>query len=81
MDRLRQQSFKSETSVFTQRDSHKATALLEEDESLEKELIFDINQSEYGIGSNDFGITDIYFQPSEFGIVEKYSLVRELYKV
>ena len=55
------------------------------DSSLEKTLLFDINKTEYGLqstnGGSDLGVTDIYFQPSEYGIVQNYETVKELYKV
>lgn len=50
--------------------------------SMEKTLLFDINKTEYGLqNSVELGVTDIYFQPSEYGIVHNYDTVKELYKV
>lgn len=51
---------------------------------MNRALLFDINHSEYGItstGSNLDRNTNIYFQPSEFGILNKYNTIKELYKV
>lgn len=47
-----------------------------------KAMIFDINQNEYGIKSIKTGFaSNIYFQPSEFDVLDNYLIIKELYKV
>lgn len=41
-------------------------------------MSFDINHHEYGLEMTPI---DIHFHPSEFGILDNYSLVKEIYHV
>lgn len=45
-----------------------------------KEVNFDINEHEYGLTRSTSSI-DVHFQPSEYGILDNYSVVKEIYKV
>lgn len=56
------------------------------DMNMDKALLFDINHNEYGLSAPSdskkrSNTNSIYFQPSEFGILDKYSLIKELYKL
>ena len=42
-------------------------------------ISFDINENQYGLSSRP--IFDIKFHPSEYGILDNYSVVKEIYKV
>lgn len=50
-------------------------------QSRKKSVLFDINNSEYGFLNQDKSFSGIYFAPSEFGILDNYSLIKEIYKV
>jgi hypothetical protein len=43
--------------------------------------LVDINQSEYGLEAESSGrsVADVIFQPSEFGILDKYTVVKSIY--
>lgn len=45
-----------------------------------KDVKFDINEHEYGLTRSTSSI-DIHFQPSEYGILDSYSVLKEIYKV
>jgi len=47
--------------------------------SFAKQVSFDINHKEYGLGPG--GQIDIQFHPSEYGILDHYSVVKEIYRV
>jgi len=45
-----------------------------------KGLSFELNQHEYGLAHVKQPI-DIHFQPSEYGILDHYSVIKEIYRV
>ena len=48
------------------------------DSNYEKTVSFHLDQSEFGISSSKI---DIHFHPSEYGILDKYSVEKEIYRL
>lgn len=44
-------------------------------------MSFELNHSEYGINTSEYKPINILFQPSDFGILDQYSVIKEIYKV
>ena len=47
----------------------------------QRQVSFDINEHEYGLAGGGKATIDIHFQPSEYGILDNYSVIKEIYKV
>jgi len=50
-------------------------------EDSQRQVSFDINENEYGLTGIGKKTIDIHFHPSEYGILDNYSVIKEIYKV
>ena len=48
---------------------------------LNPQVSFEFNENEYGLSEQVSTGIDVHFNPSEFGILDNYSFIKEIYKV